>query len=120
MDLLWSHRSRGRSPNIMRIPGLAVGQVAHGDGFTRLRQIALLNKLVELAKRRNDVSSEGSFGPLAQSHLLDFRDFAGKFAKRPEHCVSLRFLDHLIFDLLRHIAERNPRRRNARFNPLLQ
>ncbi len=120
MNLLRGEFGRRGNAGAQFVPRLAVGQIAQGNGFAGAGQIFVHQEGVQLPKCRDDLFLQCGFRFLPQARLLCLRDTHGKFPEAVEQGVLLRIGLHLVFHLLRHVAQGDARWRDAGGQPLLQ
>ena len=87
------------------------------DGFARAGQIGFHQKLMQLAERGNHAVRQNGAASRRKPFLLRRRNVAGNSDERLQQGIFCRVFDQLAFDLLRHVAQRDARRRDTASNP---
>src|ERR1041385_5415600 len=112
-------RRFGRSrvhPHIVGVPRLSIRQVADGKRLACFWQIAAYKKFVELAIGWHHAVFDHSLSLISEPIAFRSRDFRWKICKWFQQSALGRIITALILDLLRHVAERNARRSDARLS----
>ena len=110
----------GPNLDVMRVPGLAIGQIAHGDGLARARQVDRGEELMQTHEGRTQLGAVQGFGALLQQCLLVGGYRLGHALERSQQRAVGRRFRNLIEDLLRDFTQRDPRRGGPHFQAALQ
>jgi hypothetical protein len=91
------------------VPRLAVGQRVPGRRLARAGQVVGDDEVVEPPQRGDDRAREGGRGHLLQPRERVGRDAVGRAREGREQRARRRVLDAEVQDLLRDVAQRDPR-----------
>ena len=116
MDLLGRQVGGGGSPRLVGVPGLAVGQIAHGDRLAGGRQVGIGEVALQLAEGRRHPLLERPHRLALQPLPVGGGDRLGKLLEGLEHRALHRIVTEQALDLGGDVAQGHPRRRD----PLLE
>jgi hypothetical protein len=115
VDLLRCHLRGGAHGHIVPVPGLAVGAIPGGNGFTRTGQVLVFCELKQFFVGGHDLLAVDVLCTLTQGFGLQGinggRDFHEAFQQR----TLARIIDQLALNLLRHVPQGDTRWCDARF-----